>query len=124
MSAVTGLTVWGVLLLGVAATGTGALSRVPMAVLTADLLHATEGRSVLLIAHERDGLNQVDHIVVLDHGRERQLVTAGAGMCVAVSWWEDAMPVYTTAERELDVRTGEGPAVTWTSTKRARQFPG
>jgi thiol reductant ABC exporter CydC subunit len=37
--------------------------------LTADLLRATEGRSVLLITHERDGLDQVDRIVVLDHGR-------------------------------------------------------
>jgi len=37
--------------------------------LTADLLHATEGRSVLFITHEREALDQVDHIVVLDHGR-------------------------------------------------------
>src|SRR5262249_11203161 len=37
--------------------------------LTADLLHATEGRSILLITHEPDGLDQVDQIVVLDHGR-------------------------------------------------------
>jgi ATP-binding cassette subfamily C protein CydD len=37
--------------------------------LTADLLRATEGRAVLLITHERDGLDQVDQIVVLDHGR-------------------------------------------------------
>ena len=37
--------------------------------LTADLLHATEGRSVLLITHERDGLDQMDHIVVLDRGK-------------------------------------------------------
>ena len=37
--------------------------------LTADLLRATEGRSVLLITHEPDGLDQVDHVVVLDHGR-------------------------------------------------------
>ncbi|TVZ00403.1 thiol reductant ABC exporter subunit CydC [Trebonia kvetii] len=37
--------------------------------LTTDLLHATEGRSVLLITHELDGLDQVDEIVVLDHGR-------------------------------------------------------
>ena len=36
--------------------------------LTADLLRATEGRSVLLITHELDGLDQVDEIVVLDHG--------------------------------------------------------
>jgi ABC-type multidrug transport system fused ATPase/permease subunit len=37
--------------------------------LTNDLLNATEGRSVLLITHELDGLDQVDHIVVLDHGK-------------------------------------------------------
>jgi len=37
--------------------------------LTADVLHATEGRSVLLITHEPDGLDQFDQIVVLDHGR-------------------------------------------------------
>jgi thiol reductant ABC exporter CydC subunit len=37
--------------------------------LIADLLRATEGRSVLLITHEPDGLDQVDHIVVLDHGQ-------------------------------------------------------
>jgi ATP-binding cassette, subfamily C, bacterial CydC len=37
--------------------------------LTADLLRATEGRSVLFITHDRDGLDQVDEIVVLDRGR-------------------------------------------------------
>jgi ATP-binding cassette, subfamily C, bacterial CydC len=37
--------------------------------LTADLLHATEGRAVLFITHEPDGLDQVDEIVVLHHGR-------------------------------------------------------
>jgi ABC-type multidrug transport system fused ATPase/permease subunit len=37
--------------------------------LTADLLHATEGRAVLFITHELDGLDQVDQVVVLDHGR-------------------------------------------------------
>ena len=37
--------------------------------LTADLLHATEGRSVLLITHECEALDQVDQIVVLDRGR-------------------------------------------------------
>jgi thiol reductant ABC exporter CydC subunit len=51
--------------------------------LTADLLHATEGHAVLFITHERDGLDQVDQIVVLDHGRvaeqgsHRQLRHAG-----------------------------------------------
>jgi ATP-binding cassette, subfamily C, bacterial CydC len=37
--------------------------------LIADVLHATEGRAVLLITHERDGLDQVDQIVVLERGR-------------------------------------------------------
>ncbi len=37
--------------------------------LTADLLQATEGNAVLYITHERDGLDQVDQIVVLDHGK-------------------------------------------------------
>jgi ATP-binding cassette, subfamily C, bacterial CydC len=47
MSAVTGLTVWAVLLLGVAATGTGALSRVPLAVLTLTALAAFEAVTAL-----------------------------------------------------------------------------
>ena len=37
--------------------------------LTADLLQATEGRSVLFITHQRDGPGKVGQIVVLDHGR-------------------------------------------------------
>jgi ATP-binding cassette, subfamily C, bacterial CydC len=41
----------------------------PAKALTADLLRATEGRAVLFITHERDGLDQVDQILVLDHGR-------------------------------------------------------
>jgi ATP-binding cassette subfamily C protein CydC len=47
MSAVTGLTVWAVLLLGVAATGTGTLSRVPLAVLTLTALAAFEAVTAL-----------------------------------------------------------------------------
>ncbi len=39
------------------------------AVLTADLLRATTGRATLLITHELLGLDEVDEIVVLDHGR-------------------------------------------------------
>jgi ATP-binding cassette subfamily C protein CydC len=37
--------------------------------LTADLLAATASRATLLITHELDGLDRVDEIVVLDHGR-------------------------------------------------------
>jgi ATP-binding cassette, subfamily C, bacterial CydC len=37
--------------------------------LITDLLHATEGRTVLLITHELEGLDQVDQIVVLHHGQ-------------------------------------------------------
>jgi len=47
MSAASGLTLWAVLLLGVAATGTGMLSRVPLAVLTLTALAAFEAVTVL-----------------------------------------------------------------------------
>jgi ATP-binding cassette, subfamily C, bacterial CydC len=46
-SAVAGLTVWGVLLLGVAATGGGALTRVPLAVLTLTALASFEAVTAL-----------------------------------------------------------------------------
>ena len=39
------------------------------AALTADLLTLTAGRSTLLITHELEGLDQIDEIVVLDHGK-------------------------------------------------------
>ena len=38
------------------------------AALTADLLAVTRGRTTLLITHELEGLEDVDEIVVLDHG--------------------------------------------------------
>ena len=37
--------------------------------LTTDILSVTSGRATLLITHELGGLDQVDEIVVLDHGR-------------------------------------------------------
>ena len=37
--------------------------------LTADLLAATAGRATLLITHDLEGLDQVDEIVVLEHGQ-------------------------------------------------------
>jgi thiol reductant ABC exporter CydC subunit len=37
--------------------------------LTADILAVTRGRATLLITHDLDGLDQVDEIVILDHGR-------------------------------------------------------
>ncbi|WTW96295.1 thiol reductant ABC exporter subunit CydD [Streptomycetaceae bacterium NBC_01309] len=40
--------------------------------LTADLLAATEDRTTVLITHRLAGLDQVDEIVVLDHGRVAQ----------------------------------------------------
>ncbi len=39
------------------------------AALTADVLAVTAGRATLLITHELEGLDQVDEIIVLDHGR-------------------------------------------------------
>jgi ABC-type transport system involved in cytochrome bd biosynthesis fused ATPase/permease subunit len=55
LTAVTGLTVWGVLLLGVAATGTGVLSRVPLAVLTLTALAAFEAVTALPAAAVQPG---------------------------------------------------------------------
>ena len=46
-SAITGVAVWGVLLLGVAATGEGALTRVPLAVLTLTALASFEAVTAL-----------------------------------------------------------------------------
>jgi len=42
------------------------------AALTADLLALTAGRATLLITHELAGLDQVDEIIVLDHGKITQ----------------------------------------------------
>ena len=39
------------------------------AALTADLLALTAGRATLLITHELEGLDQVDEIIVLEHGK-------------------------------------------------------
>ena len=39
------------------------------AALTADVLALTAGRATLLITHEMEGLDQVDEIIVLDHGK-------------------------------------------------------
>jgi ATP-binding cassette subfamily C protein CydC len=53
------------------------------AALTADLLALTAGRATLLITHELEGLDQVDEIIVLEHGRvvqrgtHQQLMRAG-----------------------------------------------
>jgi len=58
-SAVAGLTVWGVLLLGVAATGDGALTRVPLAVLTLTALASFEAVTVLPAAAVQIGQARV-----------------------------------------------------------------
>jgi ABC-type multidrug transport system fused ATPase/permease subunit len=53
------------------------------AALTADLLALTAGRATLLITHELEGLDQLDEIIVLKHGRvvqrgtHQQLMRAG-----------------------------------------------
>jgi ATP-binding cassette, subfamily C, bacterial CydC len=63
--------------------------------LTADLLAATAGHATLLITHDLDGLDEVDEIVVLDHGRvaERgnyqQLIRSGGAF---QQLWQPAHP--------------------------------
>jgi ATP-binding cassette subfamily C protein CydCD len=59
--------------------------------LTADLLDATRGRTVLLVTHRLTGLAALDEVVVLDRGRvvERgthdDLVSAGGAYAGAVA---------------------------------------
>ena len=76
--------------------------------LTADLLALTAGRATLLITHELEGLDQVDEIIVLDHGKVaqrgtheqlirvsgpyRQLHEAPSSWPSASSGWGDARP--------------------------------
>ena len=65
--------------------------------LMADLLAATTGRSVLLITHELDGLDQMDEIVVLAGGRVAERGTheelAAAGGMYQRMWraWHDGL---------------------------------
>ena len=66
--------------------------------LTADLLQATEGRSVLFITHEREALDQVDQIVVLHRGRvaeqgSHQELRHAGGHYQRI-WESDYEPVY------------------------------
>jgi len=66
--------------------------------LTADLLQATEGHTVLFITHDRDGLDQVDQIVVLDHGKVAEQGSHDrlrhAGGPYQQIWESDYEPVY------------------------------
>jgi ABC-type multidrug transport system fused ATPase/permease subunit len=48
---------------------TAGLDQAGRAALMADLLTVTAGRTTLLITHDMAGLDQLDEIVVLDHGR-------------------------------------------------------
>jgi ABC-type multidrug transport system fused ATPase/permease subunit len=48
---------------------TASLDQPGGAALMADLLTVTAGRTTLLITHDMAGLDQLDEIVVLDHGR-------------------------------------------------------
>jgi ABC-type multidrug transport system fused ATPase/permease subunit len=51
---------------------TAHLEPVTRSALTTDLLAVTRGRTTLLITHELEGLEEVDEIVVLDHGQVAQ----------------------------------------------------
>jgi ATP-binding cassette subfamily C protein CydC len=93
---------------------TAHLDRVTARALTADLLAATAGRAVLLITHDLDGLEAVDEIVVLEHGRvaergtHEQLVRAGG--------------IYQRM-RELSRPSGEEPDAALTGARPERSTP-
>ncbi|MGH3233227.1 MAG: amino acid ABC transporter ATP-binding/permease protein, partial [Streptosporangiaceae bacterium] len=48
---------------------TAHLDPIARSALTADLLAVTRGRTTLFITHELEGLDEVDEIIVLDHGQ-------------------------------------------------------
>jgi ATP-binding cassette, subfamily C, bacterial CydC len=58
------------------------------AALTADLLVLTAGRATLLITHELEGLEQVDEIIVLEHGRVVQRGTHEQLIRIGGPYWQ------------------------------------
>jgi thiol reductant ABC exporter CydC subunit len=87
--------------------------------LTADLLGATEGRAVLLITHELDGLDQVDEIVVLDHGR---IVERGSPRQFRSSGPRHGTRTPSASERALS--RGDATAATATATQHRGEADG
>jgi ATP-binding cassette, subfamily C, bacterial CydC len=55
--------------------------------LAADLLAITAGRSVLLITHDLDGLDQVDEIIVLNRGQVAERGTHGQLLARRGPYW-------------------------------------
>jgi ATP-binding cassette subfamily C protein CydC len=62
---------------------TAHLEPITRSALTTDLLAVTRGRTTLLITHELEGLDEVDEIIVLDHGRVAQRGTHRQLACAA-----------------------------------------
>jgi ABC-type multidrug transport system fused ATPase/permease subunit len=72
------------------------------AALTADLLAVTRGRTTLLITHELEGLDEVDEIVVLDHGHVVQRGTHRQLACAEGPY-----------QRMLSLRVATPPPAAW-----------
>jgi thiol reductant ABC exporter CydC subunit len=74
--------------------------------LTADLLRVTEGRSLVLITHRLAGLESVDDVLVMEHGRVMQRGThdelLGQAGRYSDLWWEEM-------RTERDARSPEEP---------------
>jgi thiol reductant ABC exporter CydC subunit len=119
-TAVSGLTLWGVLLLGVAATGAGSLGRVPLAVITLTALAAFEAVTALPAAALQLGqarsaadriaavLDAPDPVRVPEHpfpppGRPVRITLRGATVCYP---GQD-----TPAVRDIDLDLGPGRRV-------------
>ena len=94
--------------------------------LTADLLNVTEGRSLVLITHRLAGLESVDEVLVMEHGRVVQRGThdelLGQAGRYSDLWWEEmrterygrwpeeplqrGRPPSTSADRDLALNDG------------------
>jgi len=106
---VAGITLWGVLLLGVAAVGSGTLTRVPLAAVTLTALAAFEAVAALpaaavQLSHARVAAGRIAEIVdspdpITDPPVPRPLPTGPGGA---------ARPGRPAADDRLDLRTGPG----------------